>query len=90
MNNKPFPHPKALVDMKKSLIFDDDAAKISLKLLNESGIINVGGEPQSVYDFVKKHNPDVGKISLKDIKDVNMATNSTLDISKLKKMLSEK
>ena len=37
MNNKPFPHPKALDDMYKSLIWDDEAADITLKLLDEKG-----------------------------------------------------
>ena len=43
MNKRPFPHPKALVDMKKSLIYIDDAAKVVLQILDETGTINVGG-----------------------------------------------
>ena len=40
MNRKPFPHPKALKDMRKSIMYIEDAAKVTLKLLNEKGIIN--------------------------------------------------
>ena len=67
MNRKPFPHPKALKDMKKSLMYIEDAARITLKLLDETGIINVGGKSQSVYDFVKESNPDVEPITLSEI-----------------------
>ena len=59
MNKKPFPHPKALVDMKKSLMYIDDASKVVLELLDEKGTINIGGKSQSVYDFVKETNPSV-------------------------------
>jgi len=85
MNKKPFPHPKALKDMKKSLMYIEDAAKVTLKLLDETGIINVGGKSQSVYDFVKKENSDIEPIYLKDISDVNMATDCSMDTTKMKK-----
>tara|TARA_R100001509_G_scaffold139636_2_gene94118 strand:+ start:79 stop:792 length:714 start_codon:yes stop_codon:yes gene_type:complete len=55
MCEKPFPHSAAMVDVKKSSIFNDDAAKITLQLLDEFGIINIGGPNQSIYDFVKTH-----------------------------------
>ena len=89
MNKKPFPHPKALADMKNRLIWIDEAAKIPLKLLDEFGIIHVGGEPQTVYEFVKETNPDVGKIFLSDIGDVNMATDCSMDTTKLKKVMND-
>ena len=89
MNKKPFPHPKALVDMKKSLIYIDEAAMITLKLLDEKGTINVGGKSQSVYDFVKRTNKDVGKIYLDNISDVNMAKDCSMNISKMEKIINE-
>ena len=55
MCEKPFPHPAAMIDVKKSSIFNDDAAKITLQLLDEVGIINIGGPNQSIYDFVSSH-----------------------------------
>ena len=73
MNNKPFPHPKALIDVKKSLIFDDEAAEIVLKLVDETGVINVGGVSRSIYEFAKEHNSRIEKISLKEIRDVVLA-----------------
>ena len=89
MNRKPFPHPKAIKDMKKSLMWIEDAAKITLKLLGENGIINVGGESKSVYDFVKEENPNIEPIYLKDISDVNMATDCSLDVTKMQKVIDD-
>tara|TARA_R110001592_G_scaffold37065_1_gene123942 strand:+ start:2715 stop:3434 length:720 start_codon:yes stop_codon:yes gene_type:complete len=89
MNKRPFPHPKALVDMKKSLMYIDDASKVVLKLLDEKGTINIGGKSQSVYDFVKDTNPDTGKIYLDDIDDVNMAKDCSMNTSKMKKLLND-
>jgi len=89
MNKRPFPHPKALVDMKKSLMYIDDAAKVVLQLLDETGTINVGGKSQSVYDFVKETNSDVGKIYLKDIDDVNMAKDCSMNTDKLKRLIND-
>ena len=89
MNKRPFPHPKALVDMKKSLMYIDDAAKVVLQLLNESGTINVGGKSQSVYDFVRETSTDVGKISLEDIDDVNMATDCSMNTTKMRSLIDD-
>ena len=89
MNKKPFPHPKALKDMRKSLMYIEDAAKVTLKLLDEVGVINVGGKSQSVYDFVKGENVGVEPIYLKDISDVNMATDCSMDTTKMKKVIDD-
>tara|TARA_Y100000310_G_scaffold335653_1_gene418206 strand:+ start:1006 stop:1713 length:708 start_codon:yes stop_codon:yes gene_type:complete len=84
MCETPYPHPKALVDMKKSLITNEEAAKVVLKLVNETGVINVGGEAQSCYDFARAMNPDIEKAFLKDIGDVNMPSDASMDCSKMK------
>ena len=89
MNKRPFPHPKALVDMKKSLMYIDDASKVVLELLDEMGTINIGGKSQSVYNFVKESNPNIGKIYLNDIEDVNMATDCSMDTTKMKELLND-
>ena len=89
MNEKPFPHPKALVDMKKSLIYIEDAAKITFELLDETGIINVGGKSQSVYDFVSKTNKNIKKISLSDINDVGMAKDCSMNTNKLEQIIND-
>ena len=62
-------------------------SKKFFKLINKKGIINIGGKSQSIYNFAKKDNPKVKKIYLKNIKDVKFPKNSSINISKLKKIL---
>lgn len=90
MLTNPFPHKKALADMKKSLLFDDEISKIILSLIDETGIINIGGEPQSVHDFVSRTQPEIEKIYLKDIHDVRMPSNSTMNITRMKNLMKKK
>ena len=89
MNKRPFPHPKALADMKKSLMYIDDAARVVLELLDEEGTVNVGGKSQSVYGFVSESNPNVERITLKEISDVNMAKDCSMNTDKLKKIIDD-
>ena len=84
---KPFPHPKALVDIKKSYLYMDEASKVILKLKDEFGIINVGGKPMTPYEFIKQENKNIEKVSLTEVSDVNMAKDSTMNINKLKNLL---
>ena len=74
----------ALADVTKSFIYNDEAARITLRLLDETGIINVGGRAETVYEFARRENPDVGKTFLKDVEDVAMGVDSSMDVSKLK------
>tara|TARA_R110001592_G_scaffold28714_1_gene105001 strand:+ start:165 stop:869 length:705 start_codon:yes stop_codon:yes gene_type:complete len=84
---KPFPHPKALSDIKKSYMYMDDAADIIIKLIDKFGVINVGGDSMSPYEFVKKDNINIEKIYLKNITDVGMGKDSSMDITKMKNLL---
>ena len=61
MTEKPFIHQKAYINVKTNFIFQEDAAKIILKLVNKKGIINVGGPTQSVFNFAKKYNKKIKK-----------------------------
>ena len=89
MTERPFVHPRALVDSQKNLMYIDEAASVCLKLLNQTGVINVGGEPPNAYDFIKRDQPDIDKIYRKDIQDVDMAIDSTMNLSKLQEALNE-
>ena len=89
MVENPYPHPKALVDVKKSLISYNNAADIVLRLLDETGIINVGTESDTIYNHIKRFNPGIGKISLNDISDTKMASDSSMNIDKLKTILHD-
>ena len=61
MTEKPFIHQKAYANVKTNFIYQEDAAKIILKLVNKKGIINVGGPSQSVFNFAKKYNKKIKK-----------------------------
>ena len=87
MTEKPFVHNKAFVDFITNFIFHEDIAKYIFKLINKKGIINVGGKIQSVYNFAKKYNSKVKKIFLKSQKNKVLGINSSMSLSKLKKLI---
>ena len=75
-----------MIDVKKSSIFSDEAAKITLQLLDEFGIINIGGPNQSIYDFVRPHQ-EVKPITRNSadstmMSDVSMNTDKLNEISR--------
>ena len=85
MCEKPFVHKTAYYDVNTNFIFHNVVAKYLPKLLNEKGIINVGGEIQSIYNFAKKFNPKIKKASGKHYFPPNISMN----INKLKKILKK-
>ena len=86
----PFPHPKALLDVRKSLMYIRDAAPIIWRLIDEKGIINLGGIPQSVFEFACKDNPKIFSIKSREIKDVKIAPDTTMNTQKLQRFLNER
>ncbi len=89
MLTSPFPHNSALVDMKKSLMDNDKISQVILSLIDERGIFNVGGKSQSVYDFISKKHPTIKKGYLKDVVDVEMPKDCSMNTEKMKKKLNE-
>jgi len=87
MTEKPFVHDKAFSDFITNFIFHKDLAKYLFRLINKKGIINVGGKIQSVYNFAKKYNSKIKKISAKKILGHKYPLNPSMDISKLKKII---
>ena len=87
MTEKPFVHNKAFGDFTTNFIFHEDLAKYLFKLINKKGIINVGGKIQSVYNFVRKYNPKIKKISAKKILGKKYPLNPSMNISKLKRII---
>ena len=86
MCEKPFIHKYAFFDVKTNFIFQEDIAKIIPKILHKKGILNIGGDIQTVYSFAKKHNSSVKKKSGKGI----FPLNPSIDISKFKEIISKK
>ena len=85
MCEKPFIHDHAFYDVKTNFMFHEEVAKIIPKILDKKGIINIGGKIQSVFNFAKKTKKNVIKSSGKKI----FPPNPSMNVSKLKKMLSE-
>ena len=86
MTEQPFPYKKAYSNLYSNYIFHEDIAKILPKLINKSGIINLGGKSQSVYKFVKQYNKHIIKTKLNDKKT---PLNQTMNLNKLKKILKK-
>ena len=84
MCEKPFVHKSAFYDIKTNFIFQEDVAKMIPRLLNKKGIINIGGKSQSVYNFAKKYNNKIKKISGKKI----FPPSPSMNLTKLKKILN--
>ena len=40
-------------------IFHEDFVRVFLKILNKTGIFNIGGKSQTIYKFAKKTNTNV-------------------------------
>ena len=85
MCERPFVHKNAFYDVKTNFIYHDEVARIMPKILNINGILNVGGKIQTVFEFVKKDNKNVKKISAKR----KFPSNPSMNISKLKKIIQK-
>jgi len=83
MTEKPFIHKKAFANVKTNFIYQEDAAKIILKLIGKKGIINVGGPSQTVYQFAKKSNKKIKRIYSKG----EFPFRADMSLRKLKKIL---
>lgn len=89
VTEKPFIHKNAFVDFKTNFIFHEDLIPNIIKLLDCKGIINIGGKSQSVYDFAKKYNPQIKKISAKNVLGKNPRLNTTMNLNKFKKLTND-
>ena len=61
MTERPFIHKFAFSNVKSNFMFQDELAKIFLKVIDKKGIINIGGKSQSIYKFAKKNKKKVKK-----------------------------
>ncbi len=86
MTEYPFIHKKAYTNMYTNFIYHKDLVKILEKTYNKKGVLNIGGPSKSVYDFVKKDNPNVKKKKLKLNKKNTLSLKSLMSLQKLKKI----
>tara|TARA_B100002003_G_C13980217_1_gene474060 strand:- start:12 stop:719 length:708 start_codon:yes stop_codon:yes gene_type:complete len=87
MTEKPFVHKVAFSNVKTSFMYQENVAKILFKLIDKTGIINIGGSTMSVYDFAKKDNKSIVKKKLNKNNKIGMPINSSMNINKMKKIL---
>jgi dTDP-4-dehydrorhamnose reductase len=84
MTEKPFLHKKAYSNLKSNFMFYEDLVNILPKIINQKGILNLGGKSQSVFSFAKKNNSKVKKVKAK--RSLNLPLNQTMSLAKLKKL----
>ena len=83
MTERPFIHNKAYANVKSNFIYQEDAAKIILRIFNKKGIINVGGPSQTIYKFAKKNNKKIKKIFSKG----EFPKRTDMNLKKLRKLI---
>lgn len=90
MVEKPFPHKKAFIDSYKSSIWYPEASKLLFKLikLNATGVYNIGGNKESIFNFVSKENSNILPISKNDVNEIT-PKDISMNINKLKSILND-
>ena len=83
MTEKPFVHKEAYVNVKSNFIFQDQFAKLFLKIINRKGIYNIGGKSQSIYNFARSTKPNIKKRLSKG----EFPLKQNMNIDKLNKIL---
>ena len=83
MTEKPFVHKSAFTNMFTNFIYHEDFLRIFLKIIDQKGIINIGGPISSVYKFVKKENPKIKKKKLNNYTIPRLPLNASMNINKL-------
>ena len=83
MTEKPFVHTHAYSNVKSNFIYQEDAAKLILKIINRKGLINLGGPSQTVYNFVKKYNKNIKK----KISKGEFPKRTDMNLNKLRKII---
>ena len=89
MTERPFVHDKAFANVKNSFAYHDEIIPKLFKIINEKGIINLGGKAQNIFNFAKKDNKKVKKIYLSKKSKIGMPFDSTINLSKLNKKLKK-
>ena len=88
VTEKPFVHKGAFKDFITNFIFHEDLVLKILKIRDQKGVVNIGGKSQSVYNFVKKFNPKIKKLSAKKIFGSNLL-NLLINLKKFKKLSND-
>ena len=88
ITERPFNYKIAYTNVKSSFIYHSEASSIIMKLLDQKGIINVGGKSQTIFDFAKVEKKNILPKKYNFNNQINLIPkNSSLNLSKLKKLL---
>ena len=88
MTEKPFQFKSAYTNLISNFLFHEDLVEILPKIIDETGILNIGGKSQSIYSFAKIYNKKI--IGTKSPKKNKLPLNQTMNLKKLKKILFKK
>ena len=61
-----------------------------VKLIDQKGVINIGGKSQYIFNIAKKDKKNVKKIYLKKNSKLGMPFDSSMNLRKLRLCLSQK
>lgn len=89
--NVPWPYARAFDDLYTSADYVDIIApKILTLICNRArGIYNVGTERKSIYDLAKRRTAEVEPISKKEIKDVYLPSDISMNLDKFNEFCSK-
>mgnify|MGYP003955263075 CR=1 FL=1 len=87
MTEKPFIHKKAFADAKTNFLYHEDVVPILFKVLNEKGVLNIGGKTQTIYNFARKDNKDIKKDYIRRNKKLSIPKNASINLKKLNKLI---
>jgi len=87
MSEEPFIHEGAFTDVIANFAYHSEVAAHIPKIINHTGILNIGGKIQSVYNFAKITNKKVKKTLAKKILKKKYFKYQIVDTIKLKKLL---
>ena len=73
--------------LKLIFIFHQDLVLKIIKIINQRGVVNIGGKSQSVYNFAKKYNKKIKKISAKKILGKKAPLNVSMNINLFRKLI---
>ena len=87
MTDYPFVHKKAIKGAKASFIYNKFVAEVIPFILNEKGVLNIGGKKRDIFEFARKFaKKDIKPISFGKIK--NFPRDSSISIKLFRKILN--
>jgi dTDP-4-dehydrorhamnose reductase len=89
MSEEPFIHEGAFTDVIANFAYHSEVAAHIPKIIDQTGILNIGGKIRSVYNFARITNKKVKKILAKKSLKKKYFKYQIVDTKKLKKLLNK-